>query len=82
VGWARIQCTVHVGPWAICVGTFEITGRGEIVGQGMVPFGRQDVASFDVPVTGGTGDFANVRGEVHIEDISETEERETFELIP
>jgi hypothetical protein len=82
VGKARIQCTAHIGPWAICVGTFDITGRGEIVGQGMVPFGDEDVESFDVPVTGGTGDFANIRGEAHIEPISEGEERITFDLIP
>ena len=81
VGKGRIQCTVHVGPWAICTGTFNFTGRGEIVGEGLVPF-SDNVASFDVPVTGGTGDFTNVRGEVHIEPVSDTEERETFELIP
>ena len=81
VGKSRIQCTVHVGPWAICVGTFNFTGRGEIVGEGLVPF-SDNVASFDVPVTGGTGDFTNVRGEVHIEPVSEEVERESFELIP
>ena len=81
VGKSRIQCTVHVGPWAICVGTFDFTGRGEIVGEGLVPFG-DDAVSFDVPVTGGTGDFTNVRGEVHIEPVSDEVERESFELIP
>jgi hypothetical protein len=81
VGQSRIQCTVHVGPWAICIGTFNFTGRGEIVGEGLVPF-SDNVASFDVPVTGGTGDFTNVRGEVHIEAVSDEEERDTFELIP
>lgn len=81
LGKGRIQCTAHIGPWAICIGTFNFSGRGEIVGEGMVPFG-DDVASFDVPVTGGTGDFTNVRGEVHIEPVSDGVERETFELIP
>jgi hypothetical protein len=82
VGKARIECTQHVGPWAICTGTFDITDRGEIVGAGMVPFGPNvDMPLFDVPVTGGTGDFANVRGEVHVEP-TETGERDTFDLIP
>jgi hypothetical protein len=81
VGTSRIQCTAHIGPWAICIGTFSITGRGEVVGEGLVPFG-EDVAPFDVPITGGTGDFANVRGEVHVEPISGSEERLTFNLIP
>ena len=82
VGKSNISCTMHIGSWAICTGTFTINGRGEIVGQGLVPFGQDDVASFDVPVTGGTGEFDNVRGEVHVEGISETEERHTLSLIP
>lgn len=80
VGKARIQCTFQVGQWAICVGTFDITGRGEIVGEGIVPFGP-DTTSFDVPVTGGTGDFSNVRGEVNVMP-TDTGEVDTFELIP
>ena len=81
LGKGRIQCTVHVGPWAICIGTFDFTGRGEIVGEGIGALG-DDAVSFDVPVTGGTGDFTNVRGEVHIEPVSDGVERETFELSP
>jgi hypothetical protein len=81
VGKARIECTMHINSWAICTGTFDFTGRGEIVGQGMVPFDN-DATSFDVPVTGGTAEFANVRGDVHIEQISDEVERDTFHLIP
>jgi hypothetical protein len=80
LGTVRIECTVHIGPWGICVGTFDISGRGQIVGEGMVPFG--DVASFDVPVTGGTGEFANVRGEDHIEPVSDAAEHHTLDLLP
>ena len=81
VGKARIMCTIHINPWAICTGTFDINGRGEIVGEGMVEF-SEDVTTFDVPITGGTGEFANVRGEDHIESLSDTKERHTFDLIP
>jgi hypothetical protein len=81
VGKARIECTMHIGSWAICTGTFDITGRGEIVGQGMVPM-TEEGTPFDVPVTGGTAEFANVRGVVHVEPISEAEERHTLDLIP
>jgi hypothetical protein len=81
LGKARIECTVHIGSWAICTGAFDFTGRGEIVGQGIVPFTEED-APFDVPVTGGTGEFANVRGDVHIEQVSDGVERNTFNLIP
>ena len=81
VGKARIECTLHLGQWAICTGTFNIAGRGEIVGQGMVHF-TEDASSFEVPITGGTGEFANVRGVDHVESLSDTEERHTLELLP
>lgn len=81
VGKVRIECTYHIGEWGICTGTFDITGRGEIVGTGMVPFG-EDV-SFDVPITGGTGEFSNVRGEDHIETVpGEDAELHTLSLLP
>ena len=81
VGKSRIQCTIHIGPWAICTGTFNVNGRGEIVGQGLVPF-SEDATTFDVPITGGTGEFDNVRGEVHIELVADGQEENTFDLIP
>jgi len=80
VGTARILCTIHVGPWGICIGTFNIMDRGEIVAEGMVPLSK-NAPPFDVPVTGGTGDFSNVRGEVRVEP-TKTGERDTLELIP
>ncbi len=68
------------GRWAICTGAFDITGRGEIVGTGMVNFGTES-PDFDVPITGGTGDFANVRGVAHVH-LTENGETDTLELLP
>jgi hypothetical protein len=81
IGKARIECTFHIGEWSICTGTFNIAGRGEIVGQGMVRQ-TEDNDPFDVPITGGTGDFANVRGVDHIEPLPDDEEMHTLELLP
>jgi hypothetical protein len=81
LGTERTQCTLGVGRWAICIGTFVITGRGEIVGTGMVDFGPGRSLDFDVPITGGTGDFANVRGVVHVH-LTENREIDTLELLP
>jgi len=81
LGTERTQCTLGVGRWAICTGTFDITGRGEIVGTGMVDFGPGRSLDFDVPITGGTGDFANVRGVVHVH-LTENREIDTLELLP
>jgi hypothetical protein len=82
LGTERTQCTLGVGGWAICIGTFDITGRGEIVATGaFVNFFGSESVDFDVPITGGTGDFANVRGVVHVH-LTENREIDTLELLP
>jgi hypothetical protein len=80
LGTERTQCTVGTGKWAICTGTFDITGRGEIVGTGAVNI-ASETPDFDVPITGGTGDFANVRGVAHVH-VTENGETDTLELLP
>jgi hypothetical protein len=79
LGTERTQCTLGAGQWAICTGAFDITGRGEIVGTGMVNVGTEN-PDFDVPITGGTGDFANVRGEAHVH-LTKNGETDTLELL-
>ena len=54
LGTARVQCVFHLNEWAICTGAFNFTGRGEIIGEGMVKIGSEN-PGFDVPITGGTG---------------------------
>jgi hypothetical protein len=80
LGTERTQCTVGTGKWAICTGTFFITGRGEIVGTGAVNI-ASETPDFDVPITGGTGDFANVRGVAHVH-LTKNGETDTLELLP
>lgn len=82
VGKARGQCTVHAGRWEICTYAWTIAERGEIVAEGTYPpYAATDTPPFDFPVTGGTGDFSNVRGSVHVE-VLDGAERFTFDLIP
>ena len=80
LGTERTWCTLGTGQWAICTGAFDITGRGEIVGTGTVNFANES-PDFDVPITGGTGDFANVRGVAHVH-LTENGETDTLELLP
>ncbi|MFF1507444.1 hypothetical protein [Streptomyces sp. NPDC058326] len=51
-----------------CVGTFVLTGgpRGQIAGQTLLSVdpADQSPAAFDIAVTGGTGDFKDVRGTI------------------
>jgi hypothetical protein len=80
LGNEKTQCIVGIRPWAICTGTFFITGRGEIVGTGAVNIFSES-PDFDVAITGGTGDFANVRGVAHVH-LTEDGETDTLELLP
>src|SRR5262245_63219156 len=82
VGKTRGQCTLHAGRWEICTYVWDIAGRGEIVAGGTYPpYEALDTPPFDFAVTGGTGDFSNVRGTVHVE-VLDAAERFTFDLIP
>lgn len=68
LGDEHVQCTVQPGNgWMLCTGAYNITGRGQIVGQGALR-STEEGAPLDVPITGGTGDFANVRGYVTHDD--------------
>ena len=46
----------------------------------MVNFGTES-PDFDVPITGGTDDFASVRGVAHVH-LTENGETDTLELLP
>jgi hypothetical protein len=80
LGTERTQCMLGTGRWALCTGTFDITGRGEIIATGAVNFGTE-LSDFDVPITGGTSEFANVGGVVHVH-ITAYGETDTLELLP
>ena len=66
VGTARGQCTFNLRGWGLCEAAFFIGDRGEVFAAGAVLF-TEEATTFDVPVTGGTGEFENVRGSIHIE---------------
>jgi hypothetical protein len=73
------QCTVQVGHWLLCQAGAFLGDQGEISVSGVISSNAQ---SIDIPITGGTGVFDNVRGTVHIEQVSDTVSTDTFNLIP
>jgi hypothetical protein len=88
VGYDNIICTAHF-PFRqsrfgiLCEGTFTFSGRGGIERgtisvQGVLSF-REGVNSFALAVTGGTGHYQNVRGELHVPVAGNSL---TFHLIP
>ena len=88
VGYDNIICTAHF-PFTrersavLCEGTFTFFGRGgiekgKISVEGMIVF-REGIDSFPIPITGGTGHYQNVRGELHVPTQGSNL---TFHLIP
>ncbi|HZD16581.1 MAG TPA: hypothetical protein VE669_00415 [Actinomycetota bacterium] len=77
VGDLNIQCTVNFGGQAICLGVFTIDGRGQMSVDALPTFPNATVGM----VTGGNGDFANVRGEAHIQPQPDGTTLITFHLI-
>jgi hypothetical protein len=56
--------------------------QGQIASQGLITFtGDQTTGTFVLPITGGSGRFKNARGEVKVEEISETEANLTLFLL-
>ena len=82
VGESGVECTfVRIAgetATANCVASFALPA-GQITVQGLVPFGPEP-APFTVAVTGGTGRYQDADGELHVETISDEEERLTFHL--
>jgi hypothetical protein len=65
---------------AQCVATAQLAD-GQITVQGFNSFtGDELPAPFQLAITGGTGAYANARGQVTVEELSETEANITLEL--
>ena len=77
VGDLNIQCGVNFGGKAVCVGIFSIDGRGQLSVDALPEFPKPVTGI----VTGGDGDFRNVRGEADIEPQQDGTTLITFHLI-
>jgi hypothetical protein len=81
VGVIHYECTVQPGNgWELCSAALDITDRGMLVSTGSIHF--TDATTYPMPVTGGTGDFANVRGDATIEVVDNDTYKYTFSLLP
>jgi hypothetical protein len=81
VGTVRGECSAQIGHWQTCQAGAFLVDRGEIFVSGVIQATDQ-LAAFDLAITGGTGEFDNVRGSVHIDQVSDTESEDTLTLIP
>jgi hypothetical protein len=76
VGTNWLECTHDFRTVAICTAVSRIDGRGSLTGTGAVDITARRIT---FPVTGGTGDFQNVTGEVHA-TLGEETDRLEFHL--
>jgi hypothetical protein len=78
IGHDGVVCTITSlkRQEAQCVATAWFRG-GQITGQALVSFTEPPPA---VPITGGSGKYKGVEGELHIRPVSETKEILTFQL--
>jgi len=76
VGTLHVACTVLFSVFT-CPGTARLAG-GDITFSGAVPQSND----FNLAVTGGTGQFQNVRGQLHVHSLSDSRDVLTFQLIP
>ena len=79
VGFDIGQCTLNFNNQAYCSATFNLVGRGQIIGEGRVsPTAPGGVFA----ITGGTGNFQNARGEVHLRFYVDLLAKFAFHLVP
>jgi hypothetical protein len=76
IGTNWVKCTLDFGTAAICIAAVNVFNRGQLTGTGAV----SGAESFLFPVTGGTGDFQHVTGEVRVTFLDEETARFEFDL--
>lgn len=77
VGSDSVQCTASLRTF-LCSATAFLDGRGTITVYGALKQGAPQRLS----VTGGTGQFQNVRGQLTVVDLKSGDSRLTFQLLP
>jgi hypothetical protein len=83
VGTSDIDCTVvrvQMPKFAVqCLNTTSLPG-GQITAQGIVTSDQFEQVPFVQAVTGGTGAYEGVRGELHVDEVGDKPAELTFEL--
>jgi hypothetical protein len=83
VGAAHVQCTFYFSHRATCEGAADFGKLNSERGRGQIEFyGSIGPPPFVLAVTGGTGDFDNVRGQIVVRPVSNTADIITFHLTP
>jgi len=81
VGNDRTNCVSNKGSTFVCTAEYTIEGRGDITAQWVQDF--SSIARVTGAITGGTGEYENVRGSIEIAFASGSPEQDlTLHLLP
>jgi hypothetical protein len=83
-GHLFVDCSVHFAKKDLCSQVYEIASRGTVTAEGLIPVSQLEVGGTWVfAVTGGTGEFENVRGTATVEIVDDTgDSQHTLHLLP
>ena len=84
IGHANTECAVQFAKRDTCSVIYELDPRGSIVAEGQVPVSQLVVGgTWTLAITGGTGEFENVRGSVAVEIVDDQGNSEhSLHLLP
>jgi hypothetical protein len=84
VGYLYVDCSVHFAHRDSCSQIYDIATRGSVVAEGLVPASQLHLGgTWTLAITGGTGDFENVRGSVEVVIVNDSGDSEhTLDLLP
>ena len=80
VGQEQMTCEAVFGGRAMCTAGFKFAKRGQIVTTAVVNLFPR-VAQYNVPITGGSGEFKGARGQVLVTNPTKNTSELTFTLL-
>jgi hypothetical protein len=84
VGQMFVDCTVQFAKQDSCSHVYDLRGRGTITALGMIPVSQLKVGgTWQLAITGGTGEFENVGGSTTVVIVDDTGNSEhSLHLLP
>lgn len=83
-GHLYVDCSVHFAGRDTCAQVYDLGVRGMVTAHGIVPASELEVGgTWTLAVTGGTGEFENVRGSIAVEILNDAGDSEhALHLLP
>ena len=84
VGHLYVDCSVQFGKRDSCSQIYDIPARGTVTAEGLIPVAELHLGgTWVLAITGGTGEFENVRGSVTVEAVDDRGNTEqSLHLLP